>query len=778
MDLAERYRRAAACLPTAAAAATSGSAVDGCWIDAEVFFFVTETELPGLGIIPFPFFARRDAATVEPAVSVDALIAALSALGVKADAAVLRGAAYDCPDRDRLRVGAGGVWLGIDLASGKVERLPDPRQDALASPCGRTEAVLQGFDLALRDTLSGETRQLTDDGEALRPYARPPQASLSSLANRHVKQPVGLWSPEGGWLLTHCIDEQHLPERVLVESTPPGKRAPTTHHFRYASARDPLPLCTLVAFQSSTGRRILFPTEEVTLFPPIMSRHAWFVGEDRICRIRSDRHQTRLELLVMDLVTGEERVVLEEVSQNGYLETHPVLGAPPNCRYLRDSEEVIWWSERSGWGHLHLHDARTGSELRQLTKGEWQVREIIEVDAAGRSILFTSHGLASRDDPILRSLARVCMDTGRVDVIVSGDLVEGDVGVVGGSIVLPPLKAGQMPVVYQRAVSPDRSAIAVRRSSIMGGTRTEIVDFAGQAPLRIVQRACSLPSERMMWLDVLSATGNERLKAALYVPHWHDGNAKLPILDLVYPGPQMGLLGRSEGGRVAAQAQALAELGLAVLVTESRGLPFRSRAFHLAGYGALLEPQMADHIAVIEQLRSRFGFLDPARAGILGSSAGGFAAAYAMFAYSGVYSAGIAICGPYDPADYLGGWMNKYVGPDIEGRWDAQDLTRLAGQLEGALLLIHGELDDNVHPSHTLRLAKELAAAGKRFEMLLVPGEGHMVQLTSPFAQQRIWDFLVQQLRDEPVQGLPMVAYGAEDLAVLSRVNGRDAPWS
>lgn len=776
-ELSERYGAAALELPTAVAAGLAAGSVEGHWIDNNRFFFVTEAEWPDGLILPMPFIASRKERTTTVALSLERLHAAIRTAFpdfTPEDQGHLK---FGCVAPEELTVHFRDEALTINMTTGViVAKRQAPAHQEIRSPDGRLALRLEGNDLALIDLVTGVLQRLTWDGETDRPYGQLPQASLASVTQKKLPRPVAAWSPGGTWLLTHRIDERHLPQRAIVESAPVGGGAPVTHRFRYAAAKDPLPRCGLVAFHPSTGRRVDLPEEDITLFAPLANRHAWFVDESRICRIRGDRHQSKLEILVVDLETGAERLILEEVATEGYLETHPLIGHPPICHYLTESEELIWWSERDGWGHLYLFEAESGKLVRQLTSGNWQVRDLIHVDEAARTALFTAHGLDADDDPVLRSLAQVCLETGRVDLLLKGSMAGGDVAALP-EVPLPNGGDGLRNPAMPQSLSPDGSAVVIRRSGPFAATRTLILDLETGEQHVIAQQASRDSSAQPQWLDVVAADERTSLKAALYLPSWHDGKSPLPLLDLAYPGPQAVFLPRTQGGRVAAQAQALAELGLAVMICDSRGLPFRGRAFHQAGYGDLLEPQMADHVAVIGQLCARFGFLDKARVGILGSSAGGAAAAYAMLAYPETFRAGIAICGPYDPSDYLCGWMLKYVGEDRDGRWQSQRIDRLADRLEGRLLLIHGELDDNVHPTHTLRLADALVAAGKRFEMLIVPGAGHMVQLTSAHAQQRIWDFLVDALRGESAKGGPLLAYGPQELAVLGRVHGREAAW-
>jgi fermentation-respiration switch protein FrsA (DUF1100 family) len=775
-DILDAYRRARGELPAVTAEKLAGNAVDGYWIDADRFFFVTEHRVEADRIVPWPFLATRSTGTVRPVLELDEMLALLRTHAPGLLLSELQAVTYDCPEPGQLVAGLRGQYVVIDVEGRSIINIePEPKHPESLSPCGRFAVFLSGFDLILRDKRSGEERPLTVDGEADWPYGQQPQASLTSVAYRRRPQPVVLWSADGQWLLTHRIDERHLPERVIVESAPPGV-APIAHRFRYSTAADPAPLASLVAIHLGTARVVSTPQEPVYMFAPLVNRWAWFADKSRVCYIRGDRHQRKLELFLLDLETGQERILCEEHTHEGYLELHPLLGHPPNVRYLPESEEIIWWSERSGWGHLYLLDAETGKVKRSLTQGSWQVRDIIDVDALSRTVLIAACGLVE-SDPVLRTLARVSLDTSEVQIWTYAD-ERGEAAARPEVFVGAAVDHRHRPRGARVSVSPDQEAVVLRRSCPAVGSVTQILDLHDGNVIRLADTEASiLLAPAPISVDVLAADGVTHLRAALYLPRDHDGRKHLPIVDVVYPGPQSVLLPRTFWSRAAGQAQAIAELGFAALITDSRGLPFRSRVFHQAGYGDLLEPQMADHVSIIGQLCTRFEFLDRGRVGIVGSSAGGAATAYALLQYPEVFHAGVALCGPYDPADYLGGWMLKYVGPDVEGAWQRQRIGRLANRLAGKLMLVHGDLDDNVHPSQSVRLARDLIAAGKKFEFLLVPGGGHLLQLTNPYVQQRIWDFFVTHLLgDEPPSNFRL-DYEPLEMARFAHVGGREALW-
>lgn len=766
-SLQERYASAFAAQPANIAPLLAGNAIDGYWIDADHFFCHgghgasgSEPEMPLL-------FDRRSGA--------DRSLLSVETFERLTGRRLTKAARFAMPTPDRLAVAdEGRAWL-IDLADQRiVHSLALPERPASYSPDGLRAVVVKGADLVLLDLPDGTEQYLTHGGLPDHPYGQMPQTGLATVSYQRNPSPFAIWSDDGQWLATHRIDERHLPERVLIEHAPDDGSGPRFHRYRYADARSPgLPVLTMVAIHPASGRTIQSAAEPMHMFAPLTCGQAWFAGE-WLCWIRTDRYHRRLALIGLDLATGTETILAEESCTAGYLECHPIVGSAPNVRFLPDSREVLWWSERDGWGHLYLLEAGTSKLLRQVTSGAWQVRDIVHLDSHARSVLVAATG---RDpaDPLLRCLLRVSLDGGEPELLVAP---EGqDLGLrgawSGGAMASEPW-APVRPLV---SASPDGGAVVLRRSSPAEGSRTMLRDITTGHEVRIA--ACLPdPAHQVMpiWLDLLAADGQTGLKAALYLPEGAD--CLVPLIDLIYPGPQSSVLSRAYWNRVSDQARTLNRLGFAALVTDTRGLPFRSRALHQCGYGDLVEPQLADHVAVIGQVCARYPRIDPTRIGIMGSSAGGYASARALFRYPETFRAGVAICGTDNPADYLSGWLEKYVGPDEDGRWAAQITGLEAARLAGDLMIVQGDMDENVHPFHAVSLVRRLTEAGKSCELVIVPNAGHLVQATSAYAQQRIWDFLLRHLVGAtPPDGCGL-RYAAEDVAAASRAAAREGLWS
>jgi dipeptidyl aminopeptidase/acylaminoacyl peptidase len=208
---------------------------------------------------------------------------------------------------------------------------------------------------------------------------------------------------------------------------------------------------------------------------------------------------------------------------------------------------------------------------------------------------------------------------------------------------------------------------------------------------------------------------------------------------------------------------------------DTRGTPIAGRAFNQAGYGGLLEPQLADHAAVVRQLCGRFAFIDGDRIGMIGESGGGSATARALFDYGDLFKVGVSVCGNHDSTLYTSAWSDKYRGPANPRAWALEANVTAAHKLAGKLLLISGDMDENVLVTHTLSLADALLQANKDFELLIAANEGHTVLLTNGYAQRRAWDFFVRHLLGEvPPAGFEL-KYAPDELARMWRVLQREA---
>ena len=310
----------------------------------------------------------------------------------------------------------------VDPARGtsEVQREPPTTTAAappgnLRSPDGRSDLRLQDGNLYLAPADSDEVRALTHDGATDHGYGLSPDSSMFAVTNRRTgiaPAPVALWSPDSRLILTHRLDQRGVPKLHLLESVPSEGFRPLLHSYRMPFASDPLASAQLLVIDAESGEATPLDGDPllVEFLSPIELGWVWWSGDGHaVWFLRETRGAARLSLCVADARSGSVREVLAETADT-YVETSPLVPWPSAVRLVRGDTEIVWPSERDGWRHLYLFDAASGDLIRQLTAGEWLVRDVVHAD--GEWVWFTGLGHDPDTDPYLRFLYRVRLDGG------------------------------------------------------------------------------------------------------------------------------------------------------------------------------------------------------------------------------------------------------------------------------------------------------------------------------------------------------------------------------
>ncbi|MFJ3928211.1 DPP IV N-terminal domain-containing protein [Streptomyces sp. NPDC090022] len=622
-----------------------------------------------------------------------------------------------------------------DYTCERAEFVPPGNPLEVPSPDRRTAVFRHGHDLFARSLSDdGRTWPLTTDGEPDHGYGPGPDATgnttlLRKLGLPHLP-PAVAWSPDSTKVLAHRTDERDVRQTHLVQAMPADGGAPLLHTQRYAHPGDErLPRAELVVLDVAAGTVIRAQAEPLlmTQFSPITAQWAWWAEDSSaVYYLARPRDPRTLTLHRLDAATGEVTTVLSE-SGPTRVEPNQWLFEPPIIKILAD--EVLWYSQRDGWGHLYRYDLHTGELLGQVTSGPWAVRRILRVDEAERTVYFTASGLVE-EDPYRRTVCRVALDGSGFARLTEDDLDH--------TPTLP--DHGPDHCFIDSASTVDTPPV----TSVRDWNGTVLVELERADTTRLTATGWT-PPER---IRVKAADGVTDLYGVLHRPRGFDPARRYPVVDNLYPGPQVNRVAPGfDPGGMGMDAEPLAALGFVVLALDGRGTPGRDKAFHDASYGHLADAgNLEDHVAALHQLARTRPWMDLERVGVLGHSGGGFAAARAMLDHPDVYKAGVALSGSHDAPTFNPGFVETYDGPGNPDAWRRTSNVDLAGHLAGKLLLIHGELDDQVHPQHTLRLADRLIAADKDFELLIVPGAEHTFIDCLAYVRGRCWDFLVREL--------------------------------
>jgi dipeptidyl aminopeptidase/acylaminoacyl peptidase len=297
---------------------------------------------------------------------------------------------------------------------------------------------------------------------------------------------------------------------------------------------------------------------------------------------------------------------------------------------------------------------------------------------------------------------------------------------------------------HSTVTSPPRSLLRDRDGAVL--MTLEVADPGAVWPQALpLPEPFSLPALHPETLD-----GAGELWGVLYKPLDFDPTQHYPIIEVVYGAPQTAAAPKSWGNNLFANAaEQLATLGFVVVIVDGPGTPYRSRAFQLDAHGRIEScGGLPDHVNAIRQLAATRPWMDLDRVGIVGGSGGGYATVRAMGTFAGFYKVGVAMCGNHDQARYIATWGERYQGLYEPARYAAQNNATVAARITGDLLLMHGDLDNNVHPALTMQVVDALIQADRNFDLLIVPNAGHVLLLL-PYVQRRMFDYFVERLMGE-----------------------------
>jgi dipeptidyl-peptidase-4 len=459
-------------------------------------------------------------------------------------------------------------------------------------------------------------------------------------------------------------------------------------------------------------------------------------GSDKIVLNRTSRDLKRIDIVSADTTTGEPKVVVAERS-NTYIELQPF-------RVLGNGKEAIHWSERDGWGHYYLYDM-SGKVIRQITSGEFVTTGVIDVDEKTRTLFVTGVGREKGEDPYYQHLYSVNIDTGAMKLLNPGN--------ASHSIAMNDKKTFFVDNASRIDLAPESTLYDAAGNKVMDLEKTDVT--------ALLEAGFKYPEP----FHVKADDGITDLYGVMYKPFDFDPSKKYPIICFVYPGPQTESVTKTFNPRGANVM--LANVGFIVIEVGNRGgHPQRSKWYHNYGYGNLRDYGVPDKKAAVEQLAKRHPYVDINRVGIYGHSGGGFMTAAAMFGFPDFFKVGVSSAGNHDNSVYNRWWSEKHDGvrevtsedgKNITFEYDIDKNQDIAANLKGKLLLIHGEIDNNVHPAGTIRVMDALMRANKRFDFLLVPGQRHGFTTLNDYVVWRRIDYFAEHLLGAKPSGVDIL---------------------
>ena len=650
-----------------------------------------------------------------------------------------------------------------------------PAQDSIGSPDGRWAVFVRNNNLWLRDTSSQRETALTDDGIADFAYATPPD----SWQSRHIQRTrsgvtpapfMVSWSPDSKRLIAPRFDQRHVAPYPFIENVPlDGSFRPKQHEVRMALAGERPEEAHWQVFDVVAGSRtpIIYPGDALRDDPGARNvMRTWWKSEgSSFLQLAHTGDLRRGFLYEIDAATGLARVVLQETVASGTgLNMFNAGGYGPPCvRAFNDNREVLLYSTRGGWGHLSLYDVPTGQVVGQVTDGPWLVRDILRLDEANRRLYFTACGREG-GNPYHRSVYRIGLDGSDLQRLTrdAGDHMLTDP--LGGHDVdgTPAYDAFSPSGRY--FVCDVSTVSEPTRSQILRSDTGDVIATFEHADATALFAAGYRPPEEIV---VKSADGAFDLHGLVYRPSDHDPGKAYPLIDIQYASPSMAVTPRSFFSAATfpidfCPPAATAELGFVVVVVDGRGTPFRSESFSTALPGFLATMGLDDHVAFIRHVAEKVCRIDKDRVGISGVSFGGWASIRALLEYPDVFSVAVAGAPPggfhsmyhapgltalEGPATYEDGSLIRPTPTAIPSNFARFDSARQLDRLEGRLLIVAGEHDENVLPGSTLQFFDAAMKANADVDLLYVPNASH-VGFYTPYVCRKVWEYFLRELSD------------------------------
>ena len=582
-------------------------------------------------------------------------------------------------------------WMEVDDEKGGAP---------VTSPDGQWSAYIKNDNIYVKELATGKEKALSKDG------------TLSNYYSSYIQ-----WSPDSKKVAACRIRPVEKRYVYYVESSPADQLQPKLHKQEYAKPGDELPFKVPCIYEVETGREIIPSTalfdRQYELYGP-----EWNSDSRAITFEYNQRGHQVYRVLELSAETGQVRPLVEETSDK-------YVNYPRHFRHdLKDGERLIWMSERDNWNHLYMYDRRTARPTHQITKGEWYVRQVLKVDEENSCIYFTANGVQKDEDPYLIRYYRIGFDgNGLTDLTPDEGMHQARFSDDMRYLVDVYSTVANAPVAVLRDAKDGRVVMPLEKADI---SRLEANGW--KAPEVFV--APGRDGKTPMW-------------GLIQRPTNFDPQKKYPIIEYIYQGPGDQYVPKSFRS-YNWYMTSLAELGFVVVMVDGMGTSFRSRTFENICYKNLKDAGLPDHMAWIKAAAAKYPYMDIDRVGIYGCSAGGQESTNALLLYPDFYKCAYSACGCHDNRMDKIWWNELWLGYPVGEQYKEGSNVENAHLLRRPLMLVVGELDDNVDPASTMQVVNALIKANKDFELVVVPGAHHT--MGEDFGEHKRYDFFVRHL--------------------------------
>jgi dipeptidyl-peptidase 4 len=532
------------------------------------------------------------------------------------------------------------------------------------------------------------------------------------------RKPVfALWSPDSKYFTMRRVDNRKVKNLWVINSVasprptletykywmPGEKEAPVDHLYLFDVANKTSKELNVSAFKDQTLGTWAAPTK-VNTRDDDWRPSVWLGTKDKFYMTRTGRDQKRIDVCVVDVATGAVKALVEE-RFNSFIEVNQIA-------LVNGGKEFIHWSERDGWAHFYLYD-ENGKLKNQITTGAFHCEDILGVDETKRVLYFSANGKEAGEDPYYLHAYRINFDGTGMKLLNAGDFDHAMRMNDGNSFFIDN---------YSRVNT-------VPKSVLYNAEGKKVLDLETADLSSLFAAGYKFP-------EIFKAKADDGITdiyGTIYKPFDFDSTKKYPLIEYVYPGPQTEAVNKAFS-RGFDRTDRLAQMGFIVITLGNRGgHPARSKWYHNFGYGNLRDYGLADKKAVAEQLADRYKYIDINRVGIHGHSGGGFMSTAAMLVYPDFFKVAVSSAGNHDNSVYNRWWSEQHHGVkevisdkgDTSFLYSIEKNPDIAKNLKGKLMLSHGDIDNNVHPANTIRMANALIRANKRFDLVVLPGQRH-----------------------------------------------------
>jgi dipeptidyl aminopeptidase/acylaminoacyl peptidase len=540
----------------------------------------------------------------------------------------------------------------------------------------------------------------------------------SKEKNKEKRKGVwGTWSRDSKKFVFQKSDSRHIKDLWVINSV--TKNRPTLETYKYhMPGEQEYAKSELLIFDIPSKRVVnvaldTIRQQSISVYRAPRKQSDWMNDSNpsfllskkgKIYYSVISRDRKKLDICVADLETGKSKVLIEE-RFNTYIESKPLI-------LFNNEKEILHWAERDGWAHFYLYDSN-GNLKNQVTNGDYHVAGFTGLDEKTRTLYFTANGVNKKQDPYYAHTYKINLNGRGMKTLNSGDFTT------------------------RTSMSDSNKYFVNNYSRVNTVPKSELRSSDGKLVMKLeeadLSRLFATGYKFPEPFKVKAGDGITDIYGVMYKPFDMDTTKVYPLLEYVYPGPQTEAVNKSFSFRMD-RLDRMAQVGFVVITLGNRGgHPDRSKWYHNYGYGNLRDYGLEDKKYVAEQLADKHSFININKVGIYGHSGGGFMSTAAMLVYPDFFKAGVSSAGNHDNSIYNSWWSETHHGvkEEIDGKgkithkYSIDKNQSLAKNLKGHLMLIHGDVDNNVHPGGTIRMANALIKANKRFKFMILPGQRH-----------------------------------------------------